>query len=52
MANKYVIHTIESFSVLVIRDHGKYLARKQPPAVFCKKGVLKSFANFLCWSLF
>ena len=29
--------------------------QKQPPEVFCKKGVLKIFANFtgkhLCWSL-
>ena len=28
--------------------------QKQPPEVFCKKGVLKNFANFtekhLCWS--
>ena len=32
------------------------LLQKQPPEVFCKKGVLKNFANFtgkhLCWSLF
>ena len=30
--------------------------QKQPPEVFCKKGVRKNFANFsgknLCWSLF
>ena len=30
--------------------------QKQPPEVFCKKGVLKNFANFTgkhpCWSLF
>ena len=30
--------------------------QKQPPKVFCKKGVLKNFAHFtgkhLCWSLF
>ena len=30
--------------------------QKQPPEVFCKKGVVKNFANFtgkhLCWSLF
>ena len=29
--------------------------QKQPPEVFCKKGILKNFANFtgkqLCWSL-
>ena len=29
--------------------------QKQPPEVFCKKGILKYFANFtgkhLCWSL-
>ena len=30
-------------------------SQKQPPEVFCKKGVLENFANFkgkhLCWSL-
>ena len=32
-----------------------YHFQKQPPEVFCKKRVLKNFANFtgkLCWSLF
>ena len=32
------------------------IVQKQPPLVFCKKGVLKIFASFtgkhLCWSLF
>ena len=32
------------------------LVQKQRPEVFCKKGVLKNFANFtekhLCWSPF
>ena len=31
-------------------------AKKEPPEVFCKIGVLKNFANFIgkhqCWSLF
>ena len=33
-----------------------YYYKRQPPEVFCKKGVLKNFANFtgkhLCWSIF
>ena len=37
-----------------LRSRG--FVQKQPPEVFCKKGVLKNFANFtgkhLCWSLF
>ena len=36
----------------VVKDN----SQNQPPEVFCKKGVLKNFANFtgkhLCWSLF
>ena len=39
-----------------IRVQVRTCKQKQPPAVFCKKGVLKNFANFtgkhLCWSLF
>ena len=31
-------------------------SQKQPPEVFCKKGVIKNFATFtgkhLCWNLF
>ena len=33
-----------------------YIQQKQPPKVFCKKGVLRNFANFtekyLCQSFF
>ena len=33
-----------------------FMLQKQPPEVFCKKSVLKNFANFtgkdMCWNLF
>ena len=39
-----------------LANFAKYLRQKQPPQVFCKKNVLKNFANLtgkhLCCSLF
>ena len=45
----------KSISLTIFMSSAVHL-QKQPPELFCKKSVLKNFANFvgkhLCWSLF